>query len=94
MECTFNKNDYFILNTLIENKCYSSLESLTIKQISSVTILSIPKIRMVLKTFLLMELVQQGAKDGIGNTFFITAKGEEFYNRAMGVETNITEGEE
>ena len=88
MECTFNKNDYLILNTLIKNKCYSPLESLTIKQLSSATTLSIPKIRMVIKTFILMGILHQGAKDGIGNTFFITSKGVEFYNKAMGVENN------
>lgn len=84
----FNKNDYMILDTLIKNQCYSPLESLTIKQLASITKLSIPKIRMVIKTFLLMEIVQQGAKDKISNTFFITEKGENFYNKAMGIENN------
>lgn len=94
MESTlFNKNDYFILLTLIDNKCYSPLESLTIKQMASSTKLSIPKIRMVIKTFVLMELIQQGAREGISNTYFITSKGEDFYNRAMGI-NNDDEGEE
>ena len=79
----FNKNDYNILSVLLENKCFTEIGSLTIKQISNLTGLSIPKIRLVMKTFLLTELTKEGARDGISKTFYITEEGVSFLNKAM-----------
>ena len=88
----FNKNDYNILSVLLENKCFTEIGSLTIKQISNLTGLSIPKIRLVMKTFLLTELTKEGARDGISKSFYITEEGVDFLNKAM--YPNKKDGEE
>lgn len=89
-ENIFNKNDYKILTVLMDNQCYSKIASLTYKQISNNTKLSIPKIRISIKNFTLLDLIAEGAKDGISHTFYITEKGIDFLRTAM----NINEGDE
>lgn len=83
MVFNFNKNDYKILSILDASECYSSVMSFTIKKISEETQLSIPKIRLTLKNFLIAEFIKEGAKEGVGKTFYITNKGVEFLNEAM-----------
>lgn len=82
----FNKSDYKILATLVEKECFSEIMSYNIKQISLETGLSVPKIRIVLKSFLLMELIKEGARDGISKTFYVTEKGRQFLNNALNPE--------
>jgi DNA-binding transcriptional regulator GbsR (MarR family) len=79
----FNKSDYTILSALVSRDCYTEIRSLSIKQISDETKLSIPKIRLVLKTFLIIGYIKEGAKDGISKTYYITEKGKEFLDIAM-----------
>lgn len=88
----FNKNDYKILSHLLENECFSEIASLSIKQISTFTALSIPKVRLTLKSFLLTGIVNLGAKDGVSNTYYLTEKGIDFINNALGKANN--EGDE
>jgi DNA-binding transcriptional regulator GbsR (MarR family) len=90
----FNKNDYTILSVLVEEQCFSEIASLSIKQISANTKLSIPKIRLVLKSFLLMDLIREGAKDGISKTFYCTDKGKQFLLSAMNPNYNEDSSEE
>lgn len=92
-QAIFNKSDYGILSLLKDKECFSEISSLNIKQISSNTNLSIPKIRIVIKNFLLMELIKEGAKDGISKTYYITEKGVNFFNNALGY-TNNESGED
>ena len=90
----FNKNDYSILSILVEKECFSEIGSLTIKQLSKLTNLSIPKIRLVMKNFLLTELTKEGARDGVSKTFYITEKGVKFLNNAMYPNNNENNEEE
>jgi DNA-binding MarR family transcriptional regulator len=90
----FNKSDYNILADLVERECFSEIASLSIKQISEHTKLSIPKIRLVIKSFLLMGIIQEGAKDGISKTFYATDKGRKFLNNAIHPSNEGGEGEE
>lgn len=92
----FNKNDYNILGVLVEKQCFTEIASLSIKQIASHTQLSIPKIRLVIKSFLLMDLIREGAKDGISKTFYCTEKGAQFLDNAMSPRNynNENDGEE
>lgn len=80
----FNKSDYKILTTLLDKECFSEIASLSIKDIATFSELSIPKVRMTLKSFLLTDLVRLGAKDGVSNTYYITEKGLDFINKALG----------
>ena len=79
----FNKNDYRILQSLVEKECYSLIASLNIKQIASVTNLSIQKIRIALKSFVLLNYVSLGAKDNNSNTFYITNKGRKLFSNSI-----------
>jgi DNA-binding transcriptional regulator GbsR (MarR family) len=90
----FNKSDYRILGVLQADQCLTEISSYSIKQISEKTNLSIPKIRLVLKSFLLMNLVQEGAKDGISKTFYISEKGIGFLGVAMHGTNNENNEEE
>lgn len=71
----FNKNDYRILSTFDDEESYTEISSLTIKQVSINTNLSIPKVRATIKNFLLAGFLKEGAKDGISKTYYITKEG-------------------
>ena len=89
----FNKSDYRILGVLQADQCFTEISSFSIKQISEKTNLSIPKIRLVLKSFLIMKLIEEGAKDGISKTFYISEKGIDFLNNAMHGNNNNNEND-
>ena len=74
-ETIFNKNDYRILESLIERKCNAPAASLTIKQLINLTDMSQSKVRSVKNNFLLMHFIEEGSKDSNNKTFFYTEKG-------------------
>jgi DNA-binding transcriptional regulator GbsR (MarR family) len=80
----FNKNDYKILEILIERRCSAPAASLTIKQLSEVSGMSLSKVRTVVNNFLLMNFVQCGSKDGNNKTFLHTEEGVKHYKLVFG----------
>lgn len=74
-EVFFNKNDYKILEALIERECNSPVASLTIKQLINITQMSLSKVRSVKDKFILTDYIQEGSKDGNEKTFFYTHEG-------------------
>lgn len=93
MDICFNKNDYQILDVLNNEECYSSLRSWTIQALATETKLSIPKIRITIKSFLLLGYIKEGAKSGNSKTFYITKEGVEFLNKGMTSELDNIEEE-
>lgn len=75
----FNKSDYYILDVLIGNECYSAFKSLTTQQIIQDTKLSHVKVRRTLKSFIMAGIVNEGTKDGNNKTYFVTENGKEHY---------------
>lgn len=84
----FNKNDYSILGYLEKDQCFTEIRSYTIKQIADETKLSIPKIRVVIKNFLISDYIREGARDGICKTYYITDKGLKFLKNAKNPNPN------
>lgn len=82
-ENVFNKNDYKILEALIERECNCSVASLTIKQLMKITKLSVAKVRSVKNDFLLLDYIQEGSKDGNEKTFFYTVKGLDHFKNTF-----------
>lgn len=80
----FNKNDYRILEALIERQCKAPVASLTIKQLMNITGMSLSKIRSVKDNFLLMNFIQEGSKDGNSKTYYITSKGVDHFKEVFG----------
>lgn len=78
-----NKNDYSILELIIATECVSPWRSLTTKFIIEYTGLSHVKVRQVLKTFILLKYVSEGAKDGNNKTFYATKEGIEHYKEVF-----------
>ena len=79
-----NKNDYSILELIIVNECVSPWKSLTTKFIIEESGLSHVKVRQVLKTFIIMKYVSEGAKDGNNKTYYATAEGINHYKQVFG----------
>lgn len=77
----FNKSDYQILEMLIYNECFSPVESLSIRQLSDLTKLSLSKIRLTIKGFLIANLIGEGTKDGNNKTYYMTELGIEHFKR-------------
>lgn len=80
----FNKNDYKILEALIERKCTAPVASLSISQLKSITGMSLSKIRSVKDKFLLMNFIQEGSKDGNNKTFYTTEEGLKHFKLVFG----------
>lgn len=80
----FNKNDYKILESLIERQCNAPVASLTIKQLMNITGMSLSKVRSVIGKFLLMNFIKEGSKDGNNKTFFTTDEGIKHFKLAFG----------
>lgn len=80
----FNKNDYKILETLIERECNAPAASLTIKQLMSMTGMSLSKIRSVISNFLLIGLVKEGSKDGNNKTYYCSPEGLAHFKLVFG----------
>lgn len=57
----FNKNDFKILGNLYSDGCTTDLKSKTLKMLSSETELSLIKVRVTMKNFLLANLCSEGA---------------------------------
>lgn len=89
-DIVLNKNDYRMLNKLMDSECYSPMESLTLKALSESTNMSISNLRIIKSNFLLMGLIKEGAKDGNSKTYYITEKGENHVKKAFGI-TDINE---
>jgi Fe2+ or Zn2+ uptake regulation protein len=70
-----SKNDYKILKMLLENGCKNKIKSLTINDISQMAGLSIPKVRVTIKLFLMMSYVNEGATNKAAKTYYITSSG-------------------
>lgn len=83
-EVLFNKNDYKILESLIERHCNAPVASLTIKQLMNITKMSLSKVRSVKDNFLMMKYIQEGSKDGNNKTFYYTDEGLNHYKLAFG----------
>lgn len=79
-----NKNDYAILELIIVNECVSPWKSLTTKFIIEESGLSHVKVRQVLKTFIIMKYVSEGAKDGNNKTYYATEEGINHYKQVFG----------
>lgn len=84
METIFNKNDYKVLEALIERKCNAPAASLTIKQLIKLTGMSVSKVREVKNNFLLMNFIQEGSKDSNNLTFYYTEKGLNHFKLVFG----------
>lgn len=84
----FNKNDYKILEALIERQCNTPVASLTIKQLVNITQMSLSKVRSVKDNFILMEFIKEGSKDGNNKTYFITEKGLKHFQSAFGFDND------
>lgn len=80
----FNKNDYKILEALIERECNSPAKSLTVKQIIKITEMSLSKVRAVISKFLLINYIQEGSKDGNSKTYYFTDEGVNHYKAVFG----------
>ena len=80
----FNKNDYKILESLIERQCNAPAASLTIKQLVNITGMSLSKVRSVKDKFLLMNFIQEGSKDSNNKTFFFTEYGLNHFKLVFG----------
>lgn len=80
----FNKNDYKILEALIERKCTAPVASLSISQLKNITGMSLSKIRSVKDKFLLMNFIQEGSKDGNNKTFYTTDEGLKHFKLVFG----------
>ena len=78
-----NKNDYAILELIIVNECVSPWKSLTTKFIIEESGLSHVKVRQVLKTFIIMKYVSEGAKDGNNKTYYATEEGINHYKQVF-----------
>lgn len=78
-----NKNDYSILELIIVNECVSPWKSLTTKFIIEETGLSHVKVRQVLKTFVIMRYISEGAKDGNNKTYYATEEGINHYKQVF-----------
>lgn len=91
MVFNFNKSDYMILDVLNNSECYSSVMSFTFQKISDETKLSVPKVRITIKNFLIAGFVKEGAKENNSKTFYITHEGVDFLTKAMSPEVNIEE---
>lgn len=78
-----NKNDYSILELIIVNECVSPWKSLTTKFIIEETGLSHVKVRQVLKTFVIMKYISEGAKDGNNKTYYATEEGINHYKQVF-----------
>lgn len=85
MSQLFNKKDYQILNELIINKCVNSMCSLTIEQLMGLTGFSATKVRTVVKSFLILDYIKEGSKDGNCKTYYITEEGVEHYKVQHGL---------
>lgn len=90
-ECSFNKNDYLILEILIGNECFSSFKSLTTKYLIDESKFSHVKVRQTIKMFQMYNLVKDGAKDGNNRTYYVTEKGVEFFMKVMDCDTEDIE---
>lgn len=99
----FNMSDYAILEVLIHYDCTSPIASFSKEQISKKTNFSMPKIRNTLNTFLMFNIIAEGAKDGKKKTYYVTEKGIQHYQDAynwsddallkeLGKKSNIKEG--
>ncbi len=84
----FNKNDYKILESLIERQCNAPVASLTIKQLINITGMSLSKVRSVIGKFLLMNFIQEGSKDGNNKTYFTTEDGVKHFKLVFGFNDN------
>lgn len=83
-EVLFNKNDYKMLESLIERECNAPAASLTIKQLMRITEMSLSKIRSVKDNFILMNFIAEGSKDGNSKTYYITQQGVEHFKLVFG----------
>lgn len=81
----FNKSDYTILELLYNLECNTPIQSLTVKQIISNTKLSATKTRAVIKSFLMVNYISEGSKEGNNKTYYITKIGEEHYEKTFGI---------
>lgn len=79
----FNKNDYKMLEGLIERQCDAPAASLTIKQLMKITGMSLSKIRSVKDNFIIIGFIQEGSKDGNSKTYYVTEKGLEHFKRVF-----------
>lgn len=80
----FNKNDYKVLETLIERECTTPVASLTIKQLINITEMSLSKVRSVKDNFIMMRYINEGSKDGNNKTFYVTEEGVKHYKLVFG----------
>lgn len=71
------KNDYFILDTLYNNGCFTKMCSFTLLKTTELTNLSKYKIRDSIKMFINLGLVCEGARDVRAKTYFLSSKGIE-----------------
>ncbi|HCL4447294.1 TPA: transcriptional regulator [Clostridium botulinum] len=83
-EVLFNKNDYKMLESLIERQCDAPAASLTIKQLMKITEMSKSKIISVKDNFLLMKFISEGAKDRNSKTYYITNEGLNHFKLVFG----------
>ena len=88
-EVIFNKNDYKILESLIERKCNAPASSLTIKQLIKITEMSLSKIRSVIGKFILMNFIKEGSKDGNNKTYFVLEEGITHFKMVFGFTDDI-----
>lgn len=79
-----SKTDYRVLESLRKNRCYSKLIAFTIKQIIDDSGLSISTVRRSIKILISLNYIDNGAKAGHSNTFYMTDKGKKEYASAIG----------
>jgi len=88
-EVIFNKNDYKILESLIERKCTAPASSLTVKQLIKITELSLSKVRSVIGKFILMDFIKEGSKDGNNKTYFALQAGITHFKMVFGFTDDV-----
>lgn len=80
------KKEVKILVILKQERCFSKIESLSLREISEKSNTPMTTIRHYIKSFLLQGLVEEGARDWSAKTYFINQNGLNIINEYCGIE--------
>ena len=75
VKMVLTKNDYSILNILLDNACTTALKSYTVYEIHNFTKLSLVKIRQSVSHFVKIGLMNEGLYSRKAKTYYITQDG-------------------